>query len=246
MPSRPRQRWLTMPLTIDTTSFVSPNYNKLPDGRSLIITPQGILLHSDEGTRHSSLPYLCNPRPSNGNPVSCQYYVCRPVDGQVDIYQLVADNHRSWHAGASSYDGLADWNLAIGVELEHKVGQDWPKAQLDALAELCRMKIARFQFPQSRIAAHRWVAKPKGRKKDPTNWPDAAIRAWVDTLYSTSFRARAPMWISETPSPYGPIALQGQALVSTGDILDIDESKSGWAHLRSGLGFLPIGGLERL
>jgi hypothetical protein len=237
-----------MPLDIDSTTFVSPNYNKLPDGRPLIITPQGILIHSDEGTRHSSLPLLCNPAPG-GNPkraVSCQYYVCRPINGVVDVYQLVSDNHRAWHAGASDYDGLLDWNLAIGIECEHKAGQDWPQAQLDALAELCRLKIARFHFPQSRIAAHRWVAVPKKRKIDPTNWPDVRLKPWIAALYATSYRAVAPMWVSETPTPYGPIALQGQATVTAGAILDIDESKNGWAHLRSGLGFVPIGGLERL
>lgn len=175
-----------MPLAINSTTYVSPNYNKLPSGQPLVIDPEGILIHSDEGTRYSSLPLLCNPAPG-GNPnkaVSCQYYVCRPVGERVDIYQLVADIHRSWHAGASSYDGLIDWNRAIGIECEHKAGQNWPQQQLDTLASLCRDLIARHRFPQSRIAAHRWVAVPEGRKTDPSNWPDVKFKPWVAALYS--------------------------------------------------------------
>lgn len=61
------------------------------------------------------------------------------------------------------------------------------------------------------------------------------------------YRALAPMWISETPGPRGPIALGGAAIVQAGDILDIDEVRAdGYAHLRSAVGFVPIGGLKKL
>lgn len=60
------------------------------------------------------------------------------------------------------------------------------------------------------------------------------------------YRALAPMWISERPSPFGPIALAGQAIVYAGDTVVIDEVRSdGWAHLQNSVGFLGIGGLER-
>lgn len=59
------------------------------------------------------------------------------------------------------------------------------------------------------------------------------------------YRAIAPMYISETPSPRGPVALQGQAVVYQGDTVVIDEVRSdGWCHTQDGVGFLPIGGLE--
>lgn len=60
------------------------------------------------------------------------------------------------------------------------------------------------------------------------------------------YKALAPMWISETPTPRGPIALQGAAVVYPGEVLPIDEVKNSYAHLENGVGFLPIGGLERL
>jgi N-acetylmuramoyl-L-alanine amidase len=61
------------------------------------------------------------------------------------------------------------------------------------------------------------------------------------------YRVLAPMWISETPTPRGPVALGGAAIVAAHDILDIDEVRpDGYAHLRSAVGFLPIGGLQKL
>ena len=61
------------------------------------------------------------------------------------------------------------------------------------------------------------------------------------------YRALAPMWISETPGPRGPIALAGQAIVFTGDTVMIDEVRpDGFCHLQNGVGFVGIGGLERL
>jgi len=60
------------------------------------------------------------------------------------------------------------------------------------------------------------------------------------------YRVLAPMWVSETPTARGPIALHGAATVRAGEVLDIDEVKNDYAHRRDGQGFLPIGGLERL
>ncbi len=92
-----------MSLAIDRATWRSPNFDA---GRTIV--PAGILIHSDEGTRESSLPWLCNP----ASQVSCHYYVCR--DGA--IFQLVDDARRAWHAGVANYAGLADWNQALGIE----------------------------------------------------------------------------------------------------------------------------------
>ena len=160
-----------MSLSIDATTWRTPN---IDPGRT--ITPRGICIHSCESTRFSSLPWLCNP----ASGVSCHYYVCR--DG--DVFQLADDTRRTWHAGAANYDGLVDWNTAIGLEFEHKAGQDWPAIQRTIGAQLCRDLIARWSLPKSRIAAHRWVATPRGRKIDPTDWPDPELIPWINALYT--------------------------------------------------------------
>jgi hypothetical protein len=60
------------------------------------------------------------------------------------------------------------------------------------------------------------------------------------------YQVLAPMWISETPGPHGPIALGGVAIVEAGELLRIDEVlPSGYGHIESGVGFVPMGGLRK-
>jgi len=108
-------------------------------------------------------------------------------------------------------------------------------------------------------ALHRWAGLGPNlnahRDCDPRTCPGdafyaikASLRVRLAAALSGAglYRARAPMWISETPGPSGPIALGGAAIVQAGELLPIDEVKSSYAHLESGVGFLPIGGLEKL
>lgn len=77
--------------------------------------------------------------------------------------------------------------------------------------------------------------------------PQLIARLSARLTQSGPYRVRASMWVSETPTTRGPIALEGKAAVYTGDTIQIDEVRSdGYAHLASGLGFVPIGGLEKL
>ena len=229
-------------MQIDQATFRSPNYSDRPAG----VVPDMIVLHDGEGTKASDLAALCNDRVPLGSRVSAHYY----VDRAGHLYELVDPKYEAWHAGKSAWAGrnsLQIRNTSIGIESEHRAGQLWPDVQRAAYADLCRYLIARFPIRHDLIAAHRWIAP--GRKFDPTDWPDAELRLWIADLYigaAGDYRARAPMWISETPSPYGPIALKGLATVRAGDVLTIDEVKAGWAHLASKLGFVPLGGLERI
>lgn len=164
-----------MTIQIDQ-SVKTIRYDKHDNGSPVTRTPKGILIHSCEGTRTSSIPWLTTD-PRSG--VSCTYYVCR--DG--DVFQFAPDEYRTWHGGVGDWNGTQNLNDLIGIECEHKKGQDWPSVQLSALGELCRLLITRYTFPQSRIAAHRWAAKPQGRKQDPTDLTDTFLRGWINGLY---------------------------------------------------------------
>jgi len=181
-------------LNIDRTSWVSPNHSQ----RTQPI--KALLLHTGEGTSQSDLDHLCDPTPAGGPAyrVSAHYYVCR--DGT--IYQLVDDEREAWHAGEADYAGLRDWNApSIGIETEHRAGQDWPQVQRDALAALCRHLVQRYAIPKKYVAAHRWVAIPYGRKHDPSDWPDAALISWIDGLYDDVFADAWAAWGNAFPLP---------------------------------------------
>lgn len=160
-------------MQIDSTTWRSPNYDARTDPISAIV------VHSCEGKpagdeQQSSLPWLCKPSLK----VSCHYYITRAGV----IYCLVDDTYRAWHAGEGAIGSNTDPNdISLGVELEHRAGAPaYSTSQLAALTWLCQTKMAQYSIPTSRIVSHRAVAP--GRKFDPTDWPEAAFRAWADAL----------------------------------------------------------------
>jgi len=162
---------------IDKTTYISPNHNPRPDNADI----SALLIHSCEGTRESSLPWLCKPRsPTHPKPVSSHYYVCR--DG--DVYQLVDDDQEAWHAGKGRYGGVANISpISLGIELEHKKGgPGYTAVQLESAGDLCRAMIDRYDIPQSWVLAHRWWAP--NRKFDPTDWDNGPLRSWIAALYA--------------------------------------------------------------
>lgn len=164
-----------MTVTINT-SRSSPNFNSRPVGKPI----DAIVLHTTEGEWDSDLDWLCNPQASKKfEPVSC-HYVISPTG---EIWRIVDESKRAWHAGSGLYLGISDWNnQSIGIEVSRRSGDPWPQVQLDALRLLCLDLIARYGIRQSMIAAHRWIA-PK-RRSDPTNWSDAGLMAWIEELYA--------------------------------------------------------------
>lgn len=151
--------------------------------------PDMLVLHSGEGSKASDLKELTdNQRPLNKR-VSAHYY----VDRQGTIYELIDPATRAaWHAGTSAWAGRGSAeirDLSVGIETEHKQGQDWPQAQRSSLTALCRYLIERFNIPRSMVVAHRWIAP--SRKLDPTNWPNAELKPWIAMLYAPMAR----LWV---------------------------------------------------
>jgi N-acetylmuramoyl-L-alanine amidase len=138
---------------------VSPNFGP----RLGVAGPDMIILHytgmaSGEGAES----WLCNPE----SEVSSHYLVHE--DGRV--VQMVRESDRAWHAGRSSWKGLADVNSrSVGIEIVnpgHFLGYPvFPDAQIEAVIALCRGICARHGIPPERVLAHSDVAP--GRKIDP-------------------------------------------------------------------------------
>lgn len=94
--------------------------------------------------------------------VSAHYLVAR--DGR--IVQLVDEERRAWHAGASYWAGNRDVNSAsIGIELDNNGREPFPPAQIDALLALLADLRARYDLPPANVVGHSDVAL--GRKVDP-------------------------------------------------------------------------------
>ncbi len=160
-------------MQIDATTYRSPNYNARPPGAH---PPFAIVVHTTAGHWPSDAHWLCAPT----SRVSA-HYVISPTGS---VFQLVDDAHRAWHAGASSYAGITDWNgVSIGIELSAPPGaRSLPPAQLDALTALTRLLRERYLIPRHLIVPHRRVAAPRGRKIDPEGMSDAAFDRWRAAL----------------------------------------------------------------
>ena len=131
--------------------------------------------------------------------VSCHYL----VDEQGAITQMVGENLRAWHAGLSLWGGETDTNSrSIGIEIHnpgHGLGYpDFPPAQMQAVADLCRDILSRHAIPPAHVLAHSDVAP--GRKIDPGERFDWALL----------HREGIGHWVP--PAPPDPVLLEGAEL----------------------------------
>src|SRR5690606_8989779 len=131
----------------------SPNYGP----RQPIL----IVIHATE--QESVQESLDTLRTENsGGPVSSHYL----VGENGDIYQLVADQDRAWHAGPGRWGTITDVNSAsIGIELDNDGQEPFAPAQIDSLLRLLGDLCTRYNIPRTAIVAHADFAP--ARKRDP-------------------------------------------------------------------------------
>lgn len=161
----------------------SPNFNDRMASLDMLV-----LHYTGMKTGAEAIERLCDPEAG----VSAHYVV--EEDGR--ILQLVDEDKRAWHAGVSRWQGDEDLNSrSIGIEIVNG-GHDWrapdgglpayPAKQIDAVTQLSRAILKRWDIPQTRIVGHSDIAP--ARKQDPGEhfpwqhlsewgvgfWPDAA------------------------------------------------------------------------
>jgi len=137
----------------------SPNLDERPAG-----TPIDMLILHYTGMRSAreAIDRLRDPAAR----VSSHYV----VDEDASVLQLVPEEMRAWHAGASHWRGHSDLNgRSIGIEIVnpgHEWGyRDFPVLQLAAVCDLCLAILSRHAIPARNIVAHSDVAPD--RKEDP-------------------------------------------------------------------------------
>jgi N-acetyl-anhydromuramyl-L-alanine amidase AmpD len=74
-----------------------------------------------------------------------------------------------WHAGTVHHSWQSN-RYALGIEAEHVglPGIPWSPEQYDAYVRLVRALARHYKVPVDRVLGHKEVAKPTGRKSDPT------------------------------------------------------------------------------
>lgn len=157
--------------------------------------PNFVVLHQTTGREATAaLATLSDP----ARKVSAHYLIGR--DGQ--LYQLVDEGRRAWHAGVSYWGGQTDLNSAsVGIELDNSGDEPFATAQIDALLDLLAGLVERHQIPRSNIIGHGDIAP--GRKVDPSRhfpWQRLAERGFG--------RWCEPAADQPPPALDGPLALR--------------------------------------
>ena len=137
----------------------SPNWAVRAGGQA----PDMVILHyTGMVSVEAALARLCDPAAQ----VSSHYV----IDQAGVIFRLVADEHRAWHAGVSSWHGRTDINSSsIGIELVnpgHAHGYiDFTEPQMHALWLCLACLCSRYRIGPENVLAHSDIAPD--RKSDP-------------------------------------------------------------------------------
>ncbi len=163
----------------------SENHSDRPAG----IEIDCVVLHATAGGLSGTLAWFANPNSG----VSAHYVVAK--SGQV--YQMVEEQQRAHHAGASDFQGRQDFNrFSVGIEIVNKNdGLDpYPPDQFEAVVALVDYLVVKYSIERQWIVTHADISTvgktdPRqfsvhellGRVYDPeANLPDNVIReaAW--------------------------------------------------------------------
>lgn len=139
----------------------SPNFDQRPGGIKL----DTIVIHHTKMSDHiSALKRLCDPEAK----VSAHYLISK----QGEIYSLVGEEFRAWHAGVSFWRGKEKINdNSIGIELDNTGEEEFSDELMDALVSLLKPMIEKYNITPPNIIGHSDIAP--GRKDDPGrffNW----------------------------------------------------------------------------
>ena len=160
----------------------SPNFDERPREAKIDVL---VLHYTGMNTLNEALDRLVDPVTE----VSAHYLISEAGD----VYCMVDETNRAWHAGSSYWRGMAEINAhSIGIELQnpgHEFGyRPFPGSQMGALKELCDDILSRYPIPARNVIGHSDIA-PR-RKQDPGelfNWKwlaNQGIGLWPDTTSS--------------------------------------------------------------
>jgi N-acetylmuramoyl-L-alanine amidase len=185
---------LAFPADSPLVSRVNPSPNQ--GERRGVGRPDCLVLHyTGVPTLEIALDLLTDPE----REVSAHYVIAE--DGEV--WQLVPEARRAWHAGVGVWKGERDLNSAsIGIEIAN-AGHDgglpeFPAAQIAATIALAKDILSRRRIKPERVLAHSDIAP--SRKRDPgERFPWARLAA-----------SGVGRWVEPAPIEGGPIFAPAQ------------------------------------
>lgn len=122
-----------------------------------------VLHHTDQDSVQQSLDTLRSA--NSGGKVSSHYLVGR----KGDLYQLVADSERAWHAGGGRWGSITDLNsTSIGIEIDNDGESPFSAPQIATLLRLLDDLCTRYNIPRSQVIGHADLAP--SRKADPSRF----------------------------------------------------------------------------
>ena len=120
-----------------------------------------IIHHTNMISLQAAIDRLCD-RQTN---VSSHYVIS--TNG--DIYQLVPEEYKAYHAGDSHWRSRQNLNdYSLGIELENIGTASFPEAQIHSLIKLCHDISSRHEIDSRNILGHFDIAP--SRKNDPNHY----------------------------------------------------------------------------
>lgn len=170
---------------LDIIDCPSPNFDERPAPISMVV-----LHYTGMPDAESAIARLRDPEAK----VSCHYLV--DEDGR--ILRMVPEEKRAWHAGRSSWRGVAGVNdVSVGIELVnpgHEFGyRPFTKAQMDSLIPLVAEIVDRYDIVPSNVVGHSDIAPD--RKEDPGELFDwAKLAKLALALPRPTKNLQDPLW----------------------------------------------------
>nr|WP_256471634.1 N-acetylmuramoyl-L-alanine amidase [Oceanicola sp. 502str15] len=119
------------------------------------------------------------------------HYVVSP---QGEVWQMVDEELRAWHAGAGRWGGCEDVNSrSIGIEIVNAAKEPFAAPQMRSVEALVEAIMARWGVPPCRVIGHSDIAP--GRKIDPGprfDWRRLAVQGLA--VWSEAQGAGAAGW----------------------------------------------------
>jgi len=168
-----------------------------------------LILHYTEANFDHSMDILTTERPDRP-PVSAHYLV---RETPVEVYQLVDEGQRAWHAGPSYWKGASLLNSSsIGIEIVNSGprrepaepgDQDFvpfPEEQIQQVIQLCKEIVARHHIRPDRILGHSDI-QPQSKQDPGPSFPwhrlaEAGLIPWPD---AAQVAAAQPRFAAQLP-----------------------------------------------